>query len=107
MMVECRGGKSVRFEFTEAPNLTNATPESGGYSRISHWSVVDGEYRSLTLIQNWGSKTISVRDSSDEYLNSMLEEPQFGLWLKWYGTDGVLFSHDMTGAKEAVGKLPC
>lgn len=107
MRVECRGGKpSVHFEFTQAPNLTNATPRNGGYNNILTGTILDGRVRTLELTQNWGSKIIRL-DQDDEFVPLVQEQSKFSLRLKWYGTEGVQFDYDMTGAKEAIASLPC
>ena len=107
MRVECRGGKpSVHFEFSQAPNLTNSTPKSGGYNEILTGTILDGRVQTLELTQNWGSKIIRL-NRSDEFLPLVQGSSTFSLWLKWYGTEGVLFDYDMTGAKDAIANLPC
>ena len=107
MHVECRGGKpSVHFEFSQVPNLIDATPRNGGYNDIFTATILNRRVRTLELTQNWGSKIIRVMQD-DEFLPLVQEQSKFSLRLKWYGTEGVYFEYDMTGAKEAIGSLPC
>ena len=62
---------------------------------MSHMREVDGRLKIIRVKQD------------DEFLPLVQEQSKFSLRLKWYGTDGIYFDYDMTGAKEAIANLPC
>ena len=91
----------VYIGFTDAPNLTNSEPQSGGYSTFTARTRWDDEVRRMEMSQEWGERFLHFQSDATairriEAARSLLLE------LKWYGSGDVYFRFSLDGSSDAI-----
>jgi len=87
--------------FTEAPNLTNTSPQSGGYSTFSARVRWDDEMQYMRMTQEWGSRFLNFQ-SDKEAIEKMIAANTVLVELRWYGSESVYFQFSLNGSASAI-----
>jgi len=103
--IGCDGASEwVYAGFTNAPNLTNNEPQSGGYSRVPARARWNDAVENLTMTQEFGAAFIHFqRDAS--VIQKMAESSSFLLELSWYGEGSVVFEYSLNGSSSAIDNM--
>lgn len=89
--------------FTEAPNLVNTSPQSGGYSTFTARVRWDNDLQTMEMKQEWGSKFLRF-NSSRIAIEKMATANTVLIELKWYGADSVYFQFSLNGSSRAIAR---
>ncbi|KPK80436.1 MAG: hypothetical protein AMS25_09100 [Gemmatimonas sp. SM23_52] len=89
--------------FTEAPNLTNTEPQSGGYSTFTARVRWDNDLQTMRMSQGWGERFLHFQ--SDATAVAKIAAAQTVLIeLKWYGSGDVYFRFSLNGSADAIAR---
>lgn len=89
--------------FSVAPNLTNDTPRSGGYSIFNTRIRWDDDIERVKMEQKWGARFLHFEDKAAT-IARMMTAKELLLELQWYGAGGAYFRFPLRGAAKAIGK---
>lgn len=87
--------------FTEAPNLTNSDPQSGGYSTFTVRVRWDDEVQTMRMTQEWGSRFLHFQSDATA-IEKIAASNEVLVELKWYGSGSVYFQFSLSGSANAI-----
>lgn len=91
------------FIFNIAPNLVKDETEDG-YNLIRTRIRWDDEVANMTLTQDWGDESLSVR-YDEEFISNIESSNTALLELQWYGQRNVYFEFNLKGSLKAIAEI--
>lgn len=94
----------VYVGFSNAPNLTNNDPQSGGYSRVPARVRWNESVENINMTQEFGAAFIHFQQDAN-VIQKMADSNSFLLELSWYGEGSVVFDYSLNGSSSAIESM--